>query len=97
MCLAIPARVMSIDRARDTAKVALGAVAKEISLALVEAVDEGDYVLVHVGYALNKISEEEAERTLALMAEMGLLDETDEDAPAVVPHHEDAPSVGERP
>jgi hydrogenase expression/formation protein HypC len=75
MCLAIPARITAIDVTTDTAKVALGAIRKEISLALVEDASVGDYVLVHVGYALNKISEEEAQRTLELIAEMGLLEE----------------------
>jgi hydrogenase expression/formation protein HypC len=77
MCLAIPARITSIDVATDTAKVALGAVSKEISLALIEDAAVGDYVLIHVGYALNKISEEEAQRTLEIIAEMGLLEETE--------------------
>jgi hydrogenase expression/formation protein HypC len=75
MCLAIPARILAIDSASDTATVALGAVSRSISLALVEDVAVGDYVLIHVGYALNKISEEEAERTLALMAEMGVIED----------------------
>ena len=70
MCLAIPARVVAIDPATDTATVALGAVTKDVSLALVEDLSPGDYVLVHVGYALSRISPEEAERTLALMAEV---------------------------
>jgi len=74
MCLALPARVVSIDNASDMATVALGEVKREISLALVDDVHEGDYVLIHVGYALNKVSEEEAEKTLALFAEAGLLD-----------------------
>jgi hydrogenase expression/formation protein HypC len=74
MCLAVPARITAIDQAADMATVALGAVQKEISLALVEAVDVGDYVLVHVGYALNRISPEEAERTLALIDEAGGVD-----------------------
>ncbi len=83
MCLAIPARITAIDVATDTAKVALGAVSKEISLALIEDAVIGDYVLVHVGYALNKISEEEAQRTLEIIAEMGLLaDALDEIAAA---------------
>jgi hydrogenase expression/formation protein HypC len=69
MCLAIPARVVTVDPTSDTATVALGAVTKGVSLALVDGVSVGDYVLVHVGYALTRISPEEAERTLALMAE----------------------------
>ena len=72
MCLALPARIKQIDSASDTAIVGLGDVSKQISLALVEDVEVGDYVLIHVGYALNKISEEEAQRTLELFAEAGL-------------------------
>ena len=70
MCLAIPARVVEIQDG-DNAVVNLGGVKKEISLALVEGVGVGDYVIVHVGYALNKLDPEEAEKTLALFAEMG--------------------------
>ena len=73
MCLAIPARVISIDDESDTATVSLGEIEKQISLALVSDVAINDYVLVHVGYALNKISIEEAEKTLAMFAEAGLL------------------------
>jgi hydrogenase expression/formation protein HypC len=72
MCLALPARVVGIHASGDLATVAVGGVRKEISLALVEDVQVDDYVLVHVGYALNRISEEEARRTLALFAEAGL-------------------------
>lgn len=72
MCLALPARVVEIDAETDTATVALDEVKKEVSLALVEDVEIGDYVLIHVGYALNKVSPEEAEHTLALFAQAGL-------------------------
>lgn len=75
MCLALPARVTAIDAAGDTATVALGEVSCEVSLALVEDVRIDDYLLIHVGYALNKVSEEEAEKTLALFAEAGMLGE----------------------
>ena len=71
MCLATPAQIVSIDEAPDLATVALGGVRKQISLALVDNAGIGDYVLVHVGYALNKISPEEAERTLRLIEEAG--------------------------
>lgn len=70
MCLAIPARVVEMPD-EDTAVVDLGGVKKAISLALVEDVSVGDYVIVHVGFALNKLNPEEAEKTLALFAEMG--------------------------
>jgi hydrogenase expression/formation protein HypC len=73
MCLAIPAKVIAIDTASDMATVALGEVYKDISLALLSDVAVDDYVLVHVGYALNKISQEEAQRTLELFAEAGVL------------------------
>ncbi len=75
MCLAIPARVVSIDTASDMATVDLGGVQKTVSLALVEGVQLDDYVLVHVGYALNKLDPEEAERTLQIFAEAGMLRE----------------------
>lgn len=71
MCLAIPAQVLAIDPTGTMATVTLGGVRRAVSLALVEDVAVGDYVLVHVGYALNKISCEEAAETLALMAEAG--------------------------
>jgi len=69
MCLAIPARVVAIDG--DNAIVDLGGVRKDVSLALVDDVAIDDYVIVHVGYALNKLDPEEAAKTLALFAEMG--------------------------
>jgi hydrogenase expression/formation protein HypC len=67
MCLAIPARVVEL-RGGDQAIIDLGGVRKDISLALVEGVVPGDYVIVHVGYALQKLDPAEAERTLALFA-----------------------------
>ncbi|BFM07891.1 HypC/HybG/HupF family hydrogenase formation chaperone [Halioxenophilus aromaticivorans] len=70
MCLAIPAEVISIDRDTDNASVAVGEVKKTVSLALVEDVNPGDFVLIHVGYALEKLDPEEAEKTLAIFAEM---------------------------
>ncbi|HXU93589.1 MAG TPA: HypC/HybG/HupF family hydrogenase formation chaperone [Gallionella sp.] len=69
MCLAIPARVVQIFDG-ERAVVEMGGVQKEVSLALLEEVGEGDYVIVHVGFALNKLDPEEAEKTLALFAEM---------------------------
>ncbi len=76
MCLAIPAKILSIDVLTDMAMVAVDHVHKEVSLALVEDAAIGDYVLVHVGYALNKISAVEAERTLHLIGEVGAPDTT---------------------
>jgi len=70
MCLAVPARVEQLLD-DESAIIDLGGVRKAISLALVDDVAVGDYVIVHVGFALQKLDVEEAERTLALFAEMG--------------------------
>jgi hydrogenase expression/formation protein HypC len=69
MCLAIPVRVVEVG-ADDTAIVDLGGVRKQISLALLADVQVGDYVILHVGYALTKLDPAEAEKTLALFAEL---------------------------
>jgi hydrogenase expression/formation protein HypC len=69
MCLAIPARVVEL-RGPDQALVELGGVRKAVSIALVSEVGVGDYVIVHVGHALTVVDPEEAERTLALFAEL---------------------------
>ena len=67
MCLAIPVRV--VERIDDTSAVVdLDGVRKTISLALVDDVQVGDYVIVHVGHALTKLDPAEAEHTLALFA-----------------------------
>ncbi len=70
MCLAIPVRVVDLP-SPETATVDLGGVRKEISLALVEGVAVGDYVIVHVGYALQKLDTDEALRTLELFRALG--------------------------
>ena len=71
MCLAIPTRVVEL-LPDNQALVDLGGVRKAISLELVDGVAVGDYVIVHVGYALTRLDPEEARQTLALMAEAGL-------------------------
>lgn len=72
MCLAIPARVVAIDAAAQTATVDLDGVRKAVSVALVPEVAIGDYVVVHVGHALGVVDAEEAERTLALFGELAM-------------------------
>jgi len=71
MCLAIPARVVALTSA-DTARIDVGGVQKEVSIALVDDVAIGDYVIVHVGYALTKLDPDEAARTLEVFAQAGL-------------------------
>ncbi len=70
MCLAIPVQVSEI-LPDDMAMVSLDGVVKIVSTALVEDLQVGDYVVLHVGYALAKIDPEEAERTLELLASAG--------------------------
>ena len=72
MCLAIPARVVEINGGEqaDLGVVDLGGVRREVSLALVDNVSIGDYVIIHVGYALTKLDPTEAAKTLALFEEL---------------------------
>jgi hydrogenase expression/formation protein HypC len=70
MCLALPARVVALDRDADLATVDMDGVKKDVSLALVDGVELGDYLLIHVGYALQRLSEAEAAQTLALFDEL---------------------------
>lgn len=74
MCLALPAEVITTDATVETAVVSLGGVHKTISTALLERVEPGEFVLVHVGYALNLVSKQEADATLLAMQEAGLMD-----------------------
>jgi len=69
MCLAIPARVTEVF-GDQRARIELSGVQKEISISLLDAVAVGDYVIVHVGYAIGKIDAREAEETLAVFAAM---------------------------
>lgn len=75
MCLALPARIVELLPPADGV-IDIGGVRKRISLELVPDADVGDYVIVHVGYALQKLDPDEAARTLQLFAEAGL-SETD--------------------
>ncbi len=69
MCLAIPAEVTKL-LPDEMAVVSIDGVSKEISVALIEDLVVGDYVIIHVGYALTKIDPEEARRTLELLREL---------------------------
>lgn len=69
MCLAVPAKIIAL-RDDQMAVVDAGGVQQEISIALLEEVNVGDFVIMHVGYALNKLDPEEAARTLELFEEL---------------------------
>ena len=70
MCHALPVRIVALT-GPDTAKVSLNGIIKEVSVALIDDPKPGEYVVLHVGYALARIDEAEAERTLALLAAEG--------------------------
>ena len=74
MCLALPCRIVELlddENGELRAMIDVAGMKKDISLALVDGVGVGDYVIVHVGYALTRLDPEEAEKTLALFAELG--------------------------
>lgn len=71
MCLALPVRVVELKEG-DMGIVDLGGVRKDVSLALVDGVAVGDYVILHVGYALTRLDPDEARRTLETFASAGL-------------------------
>ena len=76
MCLAVPALVKSVDG--HQAEVDMGGVSRRVSIWLTPDARVGDYVLLHTGYAINVIDEEEAQETLKLFREMELLRSEDE-------------------
>lgn len=83
MCLAIPGKIVEIiDEANHIAKVDVGGVRRNVSLALLDDARLGDYVLIHVGFAMSKVDEQEAEQTLRLLAEMGELQQQMEEMQA---------------
>jgi len=77
MCLAIPGKVEEIITEGDLriGRVNFGGIIKRVCLDYVPDVEVGDYTIVHVGFALSKIDEGEAVRTLAVFREMGMLEE----------------------
>ena len=77
MCLGVPGRVVETSVEHDVlmGKVDFGGIAKQVCLAHVPDVRPGDYVLVHVGFALTRLDEEEAQRVFAFLEAMSQLDE----------------------
>ena len=77
MCLAIPGKVVGIaeENGLRMGRVDFGGVVKRVCLDYVPEVEVGDYTIVHVGFALSKIDEAEALRTLEVFRQMGVLEE----------------------
>ena len=72
MCLAIPGKVVEIvDAENHIAKVEIGGVRRAVNIGMLDGIVLGDYVLVHVGFAMSKIDEVEAHETLRLLQELG--------------------------
>jgi hydrogenase expression/formation protein HypC len=77
MCLAIPGKILSINRSSSgddvfrEGKVSFGGITKQVNLCMVPDAVIGDYVLVHVGVAISKIDEEEAQKTFEYLHQMG--------------------------
>ena len=81
MCLAIPGKLIEITENVDgvrMGKANFGGIVKQVCLEYTPEVNMGDYVLVHVGFALGKVDEDEAARTYALLEEMKQLGELEE-------------------
>jgi hydrogenase expression/formation protein HypC len=81
MCLAVPGKLVSIDgsdTAFRTGRANFGGIVKQINLSYVPEAKLGDYILVHVGFALSVIEEEEAAKVFTYLEEMGELGELQE-------------------
>ncbi|MBZ5701517.1 MAG: HypC/HybG/HupF family hydrogenase formation chaperone [Acidobacteriia bacterium] len=76
MCLAIPGKILAIsqDNGVRAGRVEFGGIVRAVCLDYVPEAQSGDYVMVHVGFAISQVDREEAERTYALLQEMGLLE-----------------------
>ena len=78
MCLAVPGKILEVtetDPVRRSGRVDFGGAIREVSLAYVPEAKAGDYVVVHVGFALSVLDEEEAEKTLRDFAVLAALDQ----------------------
>ena len=76
MCLAIPGKILEIQEqgTMRVARVQFGGIVRQVSLDFVPEAGLGDYVMVHVGFAISRVDSAEAERTYKLLQEMGMLE-----------------------
>jgi hydrogenase expression/formation protein HypC len=77
MCLAVPGKVLDCEEKGGIreGRVQFGGIVRRVRLDFVPEAQAGDYVIVHVGFAISRVDAEEAERTYQLLSEMGALDE----------------------
>jgi len=76
VCLAIPGKILEIQEIGQmrAGRVQFGGIVRQVSLVFVPEAREGDYVMVHVGFAISQVDSAEAERTYQLLQEMGALE-----------------------
>lgn len=76
MCLAIPGKILDTSEQNGvrTGRVEFGGIVSRVCLEFIPEAQPGDYVIVHVGFAISKVAREEAERTYRVLTEMGLLE-----------------------
>lgn len=77
MCLAVPGKVLTKESIGgvEVGNVEFGGIVRQVALGFVPEAEIGDYVLVHVGFAISRVDEEEAKRTYALLEQLGALEE----------------------
>ena len=77
MCLAVPGKVLDVSEANGglLARVQFGGITRQVALDFLPEAQVGDYVLVHVGFAISLVDADEAEKTYSLLREMGYLEE----------------------
>ena len=77
MCLAIPGQITQVDDTQfmRMGKVDFGGVVRDVCLAYLPEAQVGDYVIVHTGFAISRLDEADAQETLRLLAEMGIMGE----------------------
>lgn len=73
MCLGIPTKIIKL-KDNDIGIIEIGGIEKEINLQLLPDVKIGDYVILHAGFAIQKLDEKEAQETLDLLKEIGVMD-----------------------
>ena len=77
MCLAVPGKILSKENIAgvDVGQVQFGGIIRQVSLGFVPDAEVGDYVMVHVGFAISKVDAEEAQRTYEILQELGALED----------------------
>ena len=75
MCLAVPGKILSKDRVAgmEVGQVQFGGITRQVALGFVPEAKVGDYVMVHVGFAISRVDEAEAQRTYQILEELGAL------------------------